>query len=244
MGRILVIKVGSTLPPLIPSKGDFDDWILAGMQAGNQQVTIRDVRNGHPLLQYDELSGIVITGSHSAVTEHHEWSERTARWLPGAVERGIPVLGICYGHQLLAYALGGKVGDNPNGLEYGTAQIDLRGGYGSDDLFGAFPTPLRMHVCHKQSVLRLPENARLLASSNMDPHQAFSVGTRAWGVQFHPEFDKEILAEYINHYSQDLRREGQDPEQLLASRMDTPCGTTLLQRFAAIANEANRDDSG
>ena len=178
------------------------------------------------------------------MTEHQEWSERAAQWLPGAVERAIPTLGICYGHQLLAYALGGKVEDNPNGLEYGTVQVELRDGYESDYLFGALPTPVKMHVCHKQSVLHLPGNAKLLASSRMDAHQAFVVGTRAWGVQFHPEFDQEILAEYINHHSRDLRREGQDPNRLLDSRMEAPYGAALLQRFAAIANEADRDGNG
>jgi GMP synthase (glutamine-hydrolysing) len=238
MAQLLMIKLGGTLSSLISRKGDFDDWILAGMRADTDKVLIRDVRDGQPLPQYHELSGIVLTGSHSSVTEHQAWSERAARWLPGAVERGIPTLGICYGHQLLAYAFGGKVTDNPNGLEYGTLQIDLRSDYASDELFGALPNPVRMHLCHRQSVLRLPKTARLLASSAMDPHQAFAIGSRAWGVQFHPEFDMEILAAYIDHFSPDLRREGQDPERLLAGCMDTPFGPALLERFAAIVDAA------
>lgn len=151
---------------------------------------------------------------------------------------------VWYGHQLLAHALGGEVGDNPNGLECGTIRMKLHNNNGSDELFGALSTTLRMHLCHRQSVLRLPENARPLAAGSMDSHQAFVVGDQAWGVQFHPEFDPEILAGYIEQMSQDLRREGQDPDRLLAGRVDIPCGSTLLQRFAAIVDKVGKDNDG
>jgi GMP synthase (glutamine-hydrolysing) len=119
---------------------------------------------------------VVITGSHAMVTGHREWSERTARWLRGAVERGIPTLGICYGHQLLAYALGGEVGDNPNGLEAGAVDVHLNGAVQDDALFAGFPSPITGYVGHHQSVLRLPPGARRLASSAMDANQIFVMG--------------------------------------------------------------------
>jgi GMP synthase (glutamine-hydrolysing) len=99
-------------------------------------------------------------------------------------------------------------------------------------------TPLQVHVSHAQSVLRLPDDAKLLASSDMDPHQAFVVGSSAWGVQFHPEFDVEITVEYINHFGQELRDEKQDPERLIQGCVDTPCGPEILERFVKIAQRA------
>lgn len=80
--RTVIIKVGSTFPSLKATRGDFEHWILSGMQI--------DVRSGARLPEYDSISGIVITGSHAMVTEYQEWSERTAAWLSGAVERMIP----------------------------------------------------------------------------------------------------------------------------------------------------------
>lgn len=109
MGQILIVKVGSTLPSLLSKRRDFERWILSGMQVHSGRAVIADVCDGAPLPGYDEMSGVVITGSHAMVTEHQDWSERAATWLPGAVERGVPTLGVCYGHQLLAYALGGEV---------------------------------------------------------------------------------------------------------------------------------------
>lgn len=225
------------MPSLAARRGDFEDWILAGIGVGIKQTAVVDVRNGGSLPPYEHISGVVITGSHAMVTEHRDWSERTVLWLRGAVERKIPTLGICYGHQLLAYALGGEVGDNPNGLEAGTVDVHLNGAVQDDPLFAGFPSPIRGYTGHHQSVLRLPLGARLLASSAMDTHQAFVMGECAWGVQFHPEFDADITIEYIRRESQALQAQGREPERLIRGCVDTPHGPDLLRRFVAIVEE-------
>jgi GMP synthase (glutamine-hydrolysing) len=240
MRQLFIIKTGSTLPSLLASKGDFEEWVLAGMGPGGGQVTIVDVRDGSPLPVYDELSGVVVTGSHSMVTDHADWSERTATWLAGAVEEQIPILGICYGHQLLAYALGGQVGDNPNGHEYGTVEVRLSENAQPDPLLGGLPNPIKMHVSHTQSVLELPAGARLLASSDKDQHQAFVVGECAWGVQFHPEFDAQATRAYIHHSRSVLLAEQQDPDRLIEQSTDTPHGSQILRRFVQCANRRGR----
>jgi len=240
MGRIIILKVGSTLPSLVSKKGDFEDWILSGMGFDKDGQRVIDVQKGAVLPAYEEISGIVITGSHDNVTEHHEWSERLAGWLPGAVERRIPVLGICYGHQLLAYALGGKVGDNPAGWEFGTVDAHLTSAARGDALLGRLETPIKVHVTHTQTVLRLPEKARRLAYSEKDGNQAFVVGDCTWGVQFHPEYDAEVVKEYICQYRKMLLRQGQDPDGLIARSVDTFYGAEILRRFVAIVNGTPR----
>jgi GMP synthase (glutamine-hydrolysing) len=170
------------------------------------------------------------------VTDGAAWSEATAGWLAGVVARGVPVLGICYGHQLLAHALGGEVGDNPRGLEFGTIEIRLAAGAARDPLLGALPHPARVQVCHRQSVLRLPPGARRLASSAMDDNQAFVFGEGAWGLQFHPEFDAAIVRAYIHAFRQDLLAQGRDPAALQATCAETPRAAGLLQRFARLVS--------
>jgi len=93
---------------------------------------------------------------------------------------------------------------------------------------------LKVQLGHVQSVLHLPESARRLASSERDENQAFAIGKNAWGVQFHPEFDAQIMRAYIQDNQEILRSESQDPDALAASILDTGCGTGILRRFAAV----------
>jgi len=236
VNRIVIVKTGSTLPDLASRRGDFEDWILSGMGQWPDQVVILDAQNGSRLPEPDRFSGVIVTGSHALVSDHHPWSERTADWLVRVVESEIPTLGICYGHQLLAYAMGGEVGDNPNGLEFGTVELDLAQEARDDALLHELQPGSVVHVSHLQSVLRLPPGARRLASSAMEANQAFAVGPRAWGVQFHPEFDVEVVTTYIDHFREALQREGQDPDQLITACRETIHSHRLLRRFAAIAS--------
>jgi GMP synthase (glutamine-hydrolysing) len=230
--RFLIIKTGSTLPELYNNKGDFEDWIKTGL-GEICLVQVVNVEKGAVLPPIAQVSGAVVTGSHCMVTEHLPWSETTAGWLAQAVHEGIPVLGICYGHQLLAYALGSDVGDNPRGSEYGTTAIHLLPTAENDPLLGGPTNEFMAQVCHKQTVLRLPPGAILLAKSNKDECQAFVLG-KAWGVQFHPEFDAETMRFYIQTYREALQDEGQDAEALISDVRETPIGATVLGKFARL----------
>jgi GMP synthase (glutamine-hydrolysing) len=240
MGRagILIIKTGSTLPGLKSRRGDFEDWIMTGMRVNADEVTVVDVTAGEPLPPNGAFAGIVVTGSHSMVTEHSRWSERAAQWLALEVAAETPTLGICYGHQLLGYALGGMVEENPLGWELGTVEIKLEEPAAGDELLGGFSSAVKVQSSHTQSVTRLPRRAVRLASSSRDANHAFRVGKTAWGVQFHPEFDGEIVRTYIEHCRKKLIAEGQDPDRLLRESQDTSCGTELLQRFARVAKDS------
>lgn len=225
MAKMTIIKTGGTIPSLRARRGDFEDWILAGMGLGAGQAEVVDVAAGHQLPDPGSAGGIVVTGSHDMVTDRRDWSERTASWLADAVSAGAPILGICYGHQLLAHALGGAVGYNPRGREMGTTEISLLEQASQDALLSGLPQTIRVLVSHSQSVLNLPPGAVHLAANEWDRHQAFRVGSCAWGVQFHPEFDAEIMRAYAND----------EPLPAGSTITDTPFGGEILRRFASIA---------
>jgi len=234
MQPLLIVKTGSTIDHLRCRRGDFEDWVRTGLALQDETVHILDVRTSDVLPDPQGYAGVVVTGSHAMVTDHWPWSERAAEWLLTAVEQDIPLLGICYGHQLLAYALGGEVGHNPRGGQYGTVPIQLRPTAQTDKLLSALAGGMRVQVSHSQCVLRLPSRAIPLASTPTDPHAAFVASQCAWGVQFHPEFDAEISKAYIRSHASELRAEGQEPDALLNTCEDTPAGTRLLHRFMDI----------
>ena len=237
VSTVVIVQTGSTLPTLRARRGDFPQWFAEELRRGGAESSVVHVAEGEALPPLEMVSGAVVTGSHAMVTDALPWSEQTARWLREAVARGLPVLGVCYGHQLLAHALGGEVGFNPRGSELGTVEIALADEALGDPLLGGWGKTLRVQACHAQSVLRLPENARLLARNSWDPHHAFAVGPRAWGLQFHPEFDRDITQTYIRECASDLVAQGQDPAALEAACHETPSGPEILRRFAQITRQ-------
>lgn len=229
---MLIVKTGSVRTALGYAGEDFEDWIARGL---GRPVQVCSVYEGEKLPAPEEFDGVVVTGSAAMVSEHEAWAERTAVWLRGAVAVGVPVLGICFGHQLLAHALGGRVGPNPRGREIGTVSVALKEGSATDPLLGGLPGRIDVHATHLESVLELPPGAQLLASSALDPHQAFRVpGRPAWGLQFHPEFSAEVVRGYLEAKREAMRAEGMDPDSLLDDVRETRWGGDILARFAAL----------
>ena len=182
-----------------------------------------------------EFAGIYVTGSPVYVTDLEPWSEASAGFLQQALTRQIAVLGICYGHQLLAHCAGGKVGFHPQGREIGTVAVTLTDAGHSDVLLAGMAPVFPAQVSHQQSVLTLPDGAVLLAGNDFDPHQAFRLGDSAWGLQFHPEFSVEIMRAYLLERRDALLEEGIDADRLHRQVTATGQATRLLQRFAEFA---------
>jgi len=231
---VLIVKTGTTVSNVVAERGDFEAWITRGMGLREDAVQVCRVYEGDPLPDPTEHAGVIVTGSSAMVTERLDWSERTASWLRETVGSGVPLLGICYGHQLLAHAFGGEVANNPRGRHIGTVDVELTEHAASNPLFTAFDRVLHVPVSHLQSVLTLPAQATRLASSARDPNHAFAIGERAWGVQFHPEFDADIVRGYVAARRELLIAEGLDASSIERDARDTDHGPSLLRRFAAL----------
>lgn len=215
--------------------GDFEHWTREGLDAPGAFIRIVDAGNGGGLPAPEKCAGAVLTGSHAMATDEAEWSVGTENWLKELLHVGVPVLGICYGHHLLARAAGGKAGYHPQGREVGTVEVRVfPGAAESDPLFAGVPQRFFAHATHSQTVLKLPPGAVHLAQSDHDPYHAFRIGRRAWGVQFHPEFSADIMRAYIQKQAQELVQEGQNPDRLVQTVAPTPEAAAILSAFARI----------
>jgi GMP synthase (glutamine-hydrolysing) len=232
---LTILKVGSTYESISREHGDFEAWIARGAGLDLSEIVVIDAVAGDALPDPRKLRAVVVSGSPAMVTDRAPWSERAAQWLLDVVRAETPLLGICYGHQLLAHALGGEVGNNPRGRQIGTVDVTLTPEAIRDPLIGSLAPVSHLPVSHLQSVIRLPPGARLLASAPRDPNHAFAVGERAWGVQFHPEFNATIARGYIRERREALIAEGMDPVDLAAAAADTEDGVRLLRRFVELS---------
>jgi len=163
--------------------------------------------------------------------------QRLVIWIPQVLERNIPLLGICFGHQLLAEAMGGHADYHPKGREIGTVSIQLTPEGKQDRLLGALPDDFLAHTTHAQTVIKLPPDALRLAENSFEIHHAFRLGDSAWGIQFHPEFSADIMRAYINEQSASLLKEGHNVEELKAAICNTNTASRLLKQFMAIVQE-------
>jgi GMP synthase (glutamine-hydrolysing) len=233
MKPLLIIQTGEAPEPILARLGGFAQWFRAAMRVQPEQLRAVRVDTGERLPKPKDVAGAVITGSGAMVTDREPWSESTAAWLRNAMDAELPLFGVCYGHQLMAHALGGTVGWLPSGREIGTQPIQRNGH--EDPLLDGMPVNFPAHTTHRQSVLEAPGGARVLARSAADPHQILRYGENAISTQFHPEFSTRFMRAYLRSREAALIEEGFDVRGLHREVQATPDARGLLRRFARTA---------
>ncbi len=193
--RILIIRTGETDPAIRDRFGDYDRWFtssLAAQAAAGLEFAICDATR-EPIPAHADDAGVIVTGSARAVYRREPWMDLLDRFLRSAGGAGRPVLCVCFGHQALAQALGGRVQLNPEGWEIGAVQVALTQEGLRDPLFEGIPASARVLATHEDRVEHLPAGAVLLAGNTNSPVQAFRIGKRVWGTQFHPEASPGLI---------------------------------------------------
>jgi GMP synthase (glutamine-hydrolysing) len=232
MKPVLIIRTGRAPDAIRARHGDFPHWFRLGSGLSPRQLQVVDVAAGDTLPSPNEVAGAMITGSAAMVTERNPWSERTAGWIRNAMDAELPLFGVCFGHQLMAHALGGRVEYLPGGREIGTQPIEVLDAGSRDPLLLSLTAGFRAHTTHEQSVIEAPSGSTVLARSARDPHQLLRYGPRAVSTQFHPEFNADVMRAYIRRKHADMQREGNDPRQVFRAVAATPLARRLLRQFS------------
>lgn len=234
MKSLLILKVGDAFPEVVRDHGDFETLFQKALVEKSFTASVFDPRTGDALPDPGTIGGLFITGSHSMVSEREPWSEALKPWLRKARDADVAMLGVCYGHQLMAAAFGGHSDFHPAGRESGTHEVCLTKLGRRDPLLGTLPERFSAHLTHAQSVLEPPAGTAILASNAHDPHQALRYGRRQWSVQFHPEFTPPVMRAYLERQRAPLRDLGRNPQELIDRVTATPEAGQLLTRFAQL----------
>jgi GMP synthase (glutamine-hydrolysing) len=237
----LIIQTGDPVAQAKQKFGRFSDWFIQGMNASTSNVQVIDVYLNQSLPEVlkaaEILTGIIITGSPSMVTDRDDWLINTQQWLNQIMTFNIPTLGVCFGHQLLADLLGGQVVYNAKGRNLGMSQFNFSAMAGNDILMNSVSqnSSISTFASHLQHVKRLPQSATLLGSCALDENHAFHAEEMIWGVQFHPEWNTAITKTYIQVRNKTLIEEGANPAAMIEQLQACDQAYGLLARFAAVA---------
>lgn len=227
MKRVLLLKPGVTSSRA--TLGDYEAWFGAAVEGLATLVPV-ELHAGERVPSFDGVDAVVMSGSPLSVTSPTGWMLEAADRMLEASAAGTPVLGVCFGHQLLAARLGGQVQVNPRGLELGTVQITLTETGRQDPLFEGFPPSAAVQATHFDEVAQTPPGSQVLATNDACPIQAFGVGATLRGVQFHPEMNRIEVAYCISH---EPSLSAITRQQRLEAAHDTPWGVRLLRNFVS-----------
>lgn len=231
MTDLLIIQAGAAPSDLQYDFGDIASWFLRTLDKTGKQLEVIRVFEGQVLPPPSSQRVAIITGSWSMVTDRLPWSERLAEWIREAMVIEMPLFGVCYGHQLMAHALGGRVDYHPDGLELGCKKVRLLDSAVEDPLLQGLPCEFVANLTHRQTILKLPEGAITLAANDHDRHQIVRYGRRAISTQFHPEFTPALMEACIKRQAQALTELGADIGHLLGGICHAPEAEQLLVRF-------------
>lgn len=198
--KIGILETGEVNPDLKTRHGDYPamfEAMLRAVDAALEFTTVRVVSGEMPAAP-GQADAWIVTGSRHGVYDDLPWIDPLKAFLRDCIAARVPVVGICFGHQILAEALGGRAVKSDRGWGLGVQDYDVvaRPGWMAD-----LPDRFAVHALHQDQVIELPPGATVLAKSAQCPYAALAYGDpeapQALTVQPHPEFDAGFMDELI-----------------------------------------------
>ena len=195
--RIAVLKAERASRATQARRGDFDVLFQRLLQAPNQQWETFAINEGMFPQSAQAFDAYIISGSPAAIYDDTPWVRQLEGFVHDIHQQRSILLGVCFGAQMVAQALGGKVGVNAKGWELGVKQLQLTPAAHAYPALQQAPQPLLLLQTHRDIITQLPPKAQLLGNSTNTPCEMFCLGENILCLQGHPEMDNEQVSELV-----------------------------------------------
>jgi len=203
----------------------------------NIEVINIELYNNVLLPNYRNFDAIITGGGPMGVYEmdkpKYEFIKQEISFLSDVIKAQIPILGICFGHQLLAHIMGGKVIKDPTHAEYGWIPITINEKGNNSPLFQKVSSPFVIFEYHGDRVIEKPSSATVLATSHHGDQAFVYKGNKIWSTQFHPETTVSQGKEILSLTRKNLEGLGYDVDQILqhSDENNQSAGKQIIQNF-------------
>lgn len=217
--KIGILQTGHAPDALVEGSGDYDRMFRDLLAGNGFEFETWSVVDGRFPPGPEAADGWLITGSRHGAYEDHAWIAPLEALIRAIHARGLPLIGVCFGHQVIAQALGGKVEKFAGGWAVGRTDYELDG------------RKVTLNAWHQDQVTRRPEGARVLAGNEFCENAILAYGDTIWTLQPHPEYGADFIRGLI-----ETRGRGVVPEPVLAAAsadLDRPVDNDSMAAFMA-----------
>jgi len=203
--KIGILQTGHCPDEFRPRYGNYDEFFKRFLAGHDFEFAAYPVLDGIFPASSREMDGWIVTGSKYGAYDDHDWISRLEDFLRASFAAAVPIVGICFGHQILAQALGGKVEKFDGGWSVGVESYTL----------DEHPEAVQLIAWHQDQVIEPPAEASLAGASPFCRYAALAYGDRAYSIQPHPEFEAGFISRLIKS------RRGILPEDIASKAIES-----------------------